>query len=158
MKRLDHKPFITLRSPLEVIPRQWLEAIEPHIKRVPNRACWLWTGRTESRTFEPIIELRTLGGKRSNRSVKLIVANIFWPDFDERVHHVLHECGTKNCLAPHHFLVTNSHPGRINLDKLVTRKRTFIRDYEKSLLRKKSNRDEVETVEGEFSDVQNPAG
>jgi hypothetical protein len=98
------KPLLDMRTPLSLIPKTWLDLIEPHIVRPKDSSCWLWIGPID-RDGEPTLSF-TVNGKRSTRRVKRIVADLYW-EIDDK--DVVHECGVINCLAPFHFYVSDLH-------------------------------------------------
>lgn len=114
------RPLLDLKTPLRLIPKQWLDIIEPRILRPSDTSCWLWDGATD-RDGEPIISVVNAGtGKRSTRRVKRIVAELYWDM--RKDHDVIHECGTKNCLAPFHFYISPLHWTQENRAQLVKRR------------------------------------
>lgn len=99
------RPLLDLRTPLSLIPKTWSDLVEPQIVRPPNSSCWVWIGGVDG-DGEPVLSM-VIGGKRSTRRVKRIVADLYWELKDH--YDVVHECGTKNCLAPFHFYVSELH-------------------------------------------------
>jgi hypothetical protein len=145
MLRLEHIPFLDLRTPLSLIPRAWAVTIEPKIVR-PSKdheafGCWLWDGRVDSNA-EPVVDIFQVDkGKRGTVLVKTIVAGLFWPLYNRERHYVYHECGNKNCLAPHHLLVTRSAPSQFDLNKAVQKKVQSVKNYRRQVLKRDANSD-----------------
>lgn len=101
------KPLLDLRTPLRLIPRFWLEVVEPRIRRVGS--CWLWEGALDFEG-EPVVTIKNLeSGTRTTRRIKRIIAEHYWDLQDE--HNVVHSCNNRNCLAPAHFFVTLEKSG-----------------------------------------------
>jgi hypothetical protein len=155
--RLEHTPLLDLRTPLSLIPRAWAITIEPKIVR-PSKdhedfGCWLWDGRVDG-NGEPVVDIFQVDkGKRGTVLVKTIVAGLFWIGYRSDRHYVYHECGNKNCLAPHHLLVTRSAPSQFDLAKAIKKKMTSVRDYRKGVLRKEAQAALSDRVEGEINDT-----
>ncbi len=147
MLRLDHIPFLDLRTPLSLIPRAWAIEIEPKINR-PSKGseafgCWLWDGRVDS-NGEPVAEIFQVDkGKRGTMLLKHLVAMLFWPGFRRDRHYVYHECGNKNCLAPHHMLVCKSAPSQFDLEAAQKKKKQSVRNYQQQVLRADKERETV---------------
>jgi hypothetical protein len=118
-------PLIDLRTPLRLIPRFWLELIEPRIRR--DGSCWLWDGAVDL-DGEPVITIKNLDrGGRTTRRLKRIIVTHFWELTDDIT--VLHSCKTQNCLNPQHFYVTrlkwNEAGLREEINKIATRIRRW---------------------------------
>lgn len=101
------RPLLTLSTPLEDIPRRWLELVEAKIERRKGSSCWLWTGAVDTEG-EPVLNYLNLAtGKRNTRRVKRLMAEVFWemkPHYD-----VLHQCGDLTCLNPNHWTISTAH-------------------------------------------------
>lgn len=121
------RTLITLRTPLQLIPKDWLDMIEPRIRRPEGTSCWLWDGAVDFEG-EPIITAKNLvTGSRGTRRVKRIVADMFW-DIDESVH-VLHACKNNNCLFPDHFYVTRTHWKHEDRHDIINKRATRIKRW-----------------------------
>lgn len=108
------RPLLDLRTPLRLIPKEWLDLIEPRIIRPDDSSCWLWTGAVDGEG-EPIISTKNLvTGRRSTMRVKRIIARMFWTGTDEEP--IYHACGTRNCLHPAHFIF-----GKVSKEELKQR-------------------------------------
>lgn len=115
------RPLLDLKTPLKLIPKGWLDVIEPHIIRPSDTSCWIWTGAVD-RDGEPIIYVVNAAttGKRSTRRVKRIIGDMYWNI--RGTQDIIHECGTKNCLAPFHFYVSELHWTQENRAQLIKRR------------------------------------
>ena len=115
---IEHvRPLVTLRTPLKLLPRIWLELIEPKMQRTEESTCWFWNGALND-DGEPVLQIRKPGSRnRVPVLVKRIVAGLFW---DLKNHwDVIHGCKSKNCLNPRHFYVTAVQWKQHNRDKII---------------------------------------
>ena len=154
MQRLATKPLVTIRSPLGEIDRVWLQEIEPKLYRPAKGheafGCWLWQGRVDNKG-EPVHEqYHPIKKKRSTRVVKKTVAAIFVIGWNDKWF-VFHECGNKNCVAPHHLLFTKSSDKQFDLAPYVKSKQKNLRDYRAEALRSSAISDLTADVEGEIN-------
>lgn len=104
------RPLFDERTPLSQVPREWLEKIEPKIKRVGR--CWLWTGAVDQ-DGEPkgktLLDKR-VGNQYGSIRLKRLVASWFWdftriPDIE-----VVRSCPNVACLNPNHLIVRLDAP------------------------------------------------
>lgn len=93
------RPLLTWRTPLHLIPKDWLDLIEPKIER--HGPCWHWVGGLDTDGHP-----RLYVGGGTIRCAKR-VAMIFW-DWQDG-YEVLHHCANISCLNPGHFTVTAGH-------------------------------------------------
>jgi hypothetical protein len=121
------RPFITIDTPLRLIPRPWLHIIEPRITRPKDTTCWCWDGATD-KYGEPILNFYdALTGARTTRRVKCVVADMFWDDVPG--HEVVHECGTLNCVNPWHFYISMVKASQEDRAAMIRAKQRQIRRY-----------------------------
>lgn len=103
------RPFFTLKTPLEKIPRDWLIEIEPRIERSTLlRDCWIWTGRLDRDGHPVFVNKDKATGKWKVTRVARFVMKIFFPKLASH-NDVTHACGNLSCLNPHHLSVRIEH-------------------------------------------------
>lgn len=113
-------PLFNRDAPLSSVPREWLEHIEPYMVRWRNFAvkgdCWFWTGAMDNggepvRSTLKVVDREVADvTKHSNKKeakerVKLFVMRIFFNIDRVAKPSVVHVCGNKSCLNPHHLLL-----------------------------------------------------
>ncbi len=125
------RPLIGLRSPLRVLPRTWLEMIEPKIRRPKDTPCWIWQGAINN-DGEPVLMVRNPEtGLRKSTLAKRLIAALFW---DMKPYwEVIHACKVQNCLNPRHFLVTAKHWSHQDRNKVVNKMAQRIRAWAREL-------------------------
>lgn len=123
------RTLLDLRTPLRLIPRAWLELVEPKITRLEGSSCWLWDGAVD-RDGEPVLAIKNLEtGSRGSKRVKRIVAALFW---DLKDHYdVSHACKNVNCLNPQHFHVSDVHWRQENRPAIINKRAQSIRRWGK---------------------------
>lgn len=90
-------------TPLQEVPKEWLQDIEPLIVRNQRDwpGCWIWQGPID-KDGRPVINFTDfLTKKRKQVRVARMVMKIFW-EFEE-YYNVRHSCGNLQCLNPHHL-------------------------------------------------------
>lgn len=92
-------------TPLNQVPVEWKQDIEPHIIRdtADWPGCWIWTGPVDKEGRPTIRFVDFLTKKRRQVRVARMVMKIFW-EFDDW-HDVKHNCGNLMCLNPHHLRI-----------------------------------------------------
>lgn len=132
-------PLLQADSPLNVVPRLWLEYVEPRLVRGAGEypTCWLYLTQDGIAPDhgEPRIYIN-----RKPVLLKHLIAEMYWHGVRCRGqnarHFVYHECGVINCLNPNHFLVNFEHPRWFDCGRYVTKKQNSLRRYKKELLQK----------------------
>lgn len=139
LRRVDHRPLMQIDTPLNKVPRGWLQFVEPHIHRGKGQfpSCWLYL--TEDGRAPDYGEPRIYINRRPIL-LKNFIAEMFWPGIRVRGQNafefVYHECGVINCLNPNHFIVCKDHPSWFNLQRYVTKKQNSLRRWKKELEKK----------------------
>ena len=101
--------IIDLDTPLNKIPRAWLQYIEPKVMRGGFLPCWVWTGKVHVHTGRGLFNYR---GKQVQ--AHRFVAQIFW-DFPPE-YWVKLTCTTLNCVNPAHLVIEPVDRKNINTD------------------------------------------
>lgn len=113
------RPFVTVRTRLEDIPREWLLNIEAHVLRGSKRFgdCWIWQGQSDNgraRMYRSATDED--GGKaRKNVCARRFIAHIFW-DFEDTPFYIRNSCKNNLCVNPAHIRVTTSHHMQDDVD------------------------------------------
>lgn len=96
-------------TPISEVPRDWLQIIEPKIKRLPAEnpkgGCWVWQGAVDG-GGHPVMMTTHLDGSRGQRRVARWVASFFY-EFPKWVE-VTHHCRNITCLRPSHLELHSS--------------------------------------------------
>jgi len=95
------RPLLNLATPLRDIPREWLQYIEPHIKR--EGTCWYWQGSHFPDGYAQMLVVNPKTGKKNGRRVVRIVAEMFYENLKD--HRISLSCGRRSCLNPAHVVV-----------------------------------------------------
>ena len=101
------RPYFTMKTPLQDVPREWLINFEHRVARGKAFGeCWLWTGALTNKGHAALSG-RDLSGKKYLRMAARVVMAMFW-DF-EKHNDVVHSCGNITCLNPAHLQVRVDH-------------------------------------------------
>lgn len=96
-------------TPLNKIPREWMQDIEPLIVRdIPDwPGCWIWQGVRDAKGH-PIITFTDYATKKRRmvRAARMVM-KIFY-EFEDHLD-VVHSCGNFSCLNPHHLKISDQH-------------------------------------------------
>jgi hypothetical protein len=95
------RPLISEDTPLGMIPREWLEHVEPYISRRGFEGCWI-TYKPTSRQGVPTMEYY-VDGVRKQTTVAKFVMRIFW-EFPDG-YFIKRTCQYEQCVNPNHLYI-----------------------------------------------------
>lgn len=142
LRKITHKlKLFNEKTPFGEIPSMWLQHIEPRISRNwgLHRNCWWWEGPHHYDSGEPqfylIEEIRNEFGKvvgknRKQVTAKLFVADMFINAHDVPSYDVVHLCGNKSCINPHHFQVRLDHPNQRSEEEMLRERRDLLSEWD----------------------------
>jgi hypothetical protein len=107
-KARQKRALITLKTPLDELPREWVKYIEPYVIRGGFLPCWVWAGKINRYGHPYLWTTDPLTGKSIRLMAHRMVARIFW-DFPSKWY-IRRTCDTINCVNPAHIVPTDLHP------------------------------------------------
>jgi hypothetical protein len=118
------RPMLSLRTPYHLIPKWWLDHVEPKISRVNGSRCWYWNGMLDGNGEACCKLTNPETGRRQVHQLKRIIAGWWW---DLKKHYeILHACGNQNCLNPHHWYVTATNWQQHDRAAILKKRKTAI--------------------------------